>query len=422
MDIYLFEDDGYRKLLPLVYFRPVYDLRCGILTLREKVEKLFPDANIYYGMREYLSDSFLEKNPHTRVNRRPENGSEIFLINGRTLAGTGLLNAIRNLDQNTLLLRNNSIVAGRISIEHFDSIGKAIKENKVQGSDFPGLKFKELSVDTGVIDFFWQLVSHNGDEIRSDFKLLFGGRGMIRGKVSEGVHMLGSENILIDEGAVVKPGAVLDAEDGPIYISKNARVLPNAIIVGPTFIGENSIIKAGAKIYENTSIGPTCKVGGEVEESIIHSFSNKQHEGFLGHAYLGSWVNIGADSNNSDLKNDYGNVKVYVDGEYVDTGSQFVGLTMGDHSKCGINSMFNTGTVVGVCCNIFGAGLPPKFVPSFSWGGADGFETYRIEKAIEVARRVMLRRKINLSPADQKLFQKVFELTDSERRAFEKSE
>lgn len=420
MNIYLFEDEGYRKLLPLVYFRPVYDLRCGILTLREKVEKLFPDAIIYYNMRDYLTESFLEKNPHCSVNGRPENVSEVFLINGRLLATVELLNMMRNLTPNTIFLKNNSIAAGRISMDYFDSINEGIKRGRIRDSEFSGLNFKELSQDITLIDFPWQLVSQNGDQIRFDFGLLTGGRGTIHGKVNEGVHLLSPENILVDEGAEIKPGAVLDAEDGPIYIGKNAKVLPNAVIIGPAYVGENSFIKAGAKIYENTSIGPICKVGGEVEESIIHSFSNKQHEGFLGHAYLGSWVNIGADSNNSDLKNDYGNVKVYVDGDYVDTGSQFVGLTMGDHSKCGINSMFNTGTVVGVCCNIFGAGLPPKFVPSFSWGGADGFETYRLDKAVEVARRVMLRRKINLSAADQKVFQKVFELTERERQTAEK--
>jgi len=159
-----------------------------------------------------------------------------------------------------------------------------------------------------------------------------------------------------------------------------------------------------------------CKVGGEVEASIIHAYSNKQHEGFIGHSYLGTWVNIGADTNNSDLKNDYGNVKVYIDGELIDSGSMFVGLTMGDHSKSGINLMFNTGTVVGVSCNIYGAGLPPKFIPSFSWGGAeDGFVTYRIDKAIEVAKRVMARRKVQFTEIDEKLFRKIFELTQDER-------
>jgi UDP-N-acetylglucosamine diphosphorylase/glucosamine-1-phosphate N-acetyltransferase len=209
---------------------------------------------------------------------------------------------------------------------------------------------------------------------------------------------------------------VLDAENGPIYIGKNVKILPNAVIEGPAYVGDGSLIKVSAKIYENTSIGPVCKVGGEVEASIIHAFSNKQHEGFIGHSYLGTWVNIGADTNNSDLKNDYGNVKVYVDGELIDSGSMFVGLIMGDHSKSGINLMFNTGTVVGVSCNIYGSGLPPKFVPSFSWGGAqDGFVTYRIDKAIEVARRVMARRNVQLTEIDEKLFRKIFELTEEER-------
>jgi UDP-N-acetylglucosamine diphosphorylase/glucosamine-1-phosphate N-acetyltransferase len=175
------------------------------------------------------------------------------------------------------------------------------------------------------------------------------------------------------------------------------------------------MIKVGAKIYENTSIGPVCKVGGEVEGSVIHSFSNKQHDGFLGHAYLGMWVNLGADTNNSDLKNNYGSVKLVIDGETVDSGSTFMGLVMGDHSKSAINSMFNTGTVVGVSSNVFGSGFPPKSVPSFTWGGAEGLKTYELERALEVARRVMGRRKMVLSPAEEKVLRVVFDLTKKER-------
>ncbi|MBI3004934.1 MAG: transferase, partial [Ignavibacteriales bacterium] len=212
-------------------------------------------------------------------------------------------------------------------------------------------------------------------------------------------------------------GVVIDTEDGPVIIGKNVKVFPNATIIGPVFIGDNSWIKVGAQIYENTSIGPVCKVGGEVEETIIHSYSNKQHAGFLGHSYIAPWVNLGADTNNSDLKNNYGNVKVYVNGQQVDTGLQFVGLTMGDHSKAAINSMFNTGTVVGVCSNIFGFGFPPKYVPSFSWGAAgETFTTFSIDKAIEVARRVMARRKIELTATEEKLFRKIFELTSDDRK------
>ena len=181
------------------------------------------------------------------------------------------------------------------------------------------------------------------------------------------------------------------------------------------FVGEGSSIKAGAKIYENTSIGEICKVGGEVEASIIHSCANKQHDGFLGHSYLGMWVNLGADTNNSDLKNNYGNVKVVINGSSVDSGSQFVGLTMGDHSKSGINTMFNTGTVVGVSCNVFGADFPPKYIPSFCWGGAKGLDVYDLAKSVEVARSVQARRKHTMSDSEAEVLRVVFEATKRER-------
>ena len=266
------------------------------------------------------------------------------------------------------------------------------------------------------ITYPWDLVHANGEQIVADFAVLTGGRGAIKGNVYPGAQLLAAENIFIDEGAVVKPGVVLDAEGGPIYIGKKAKIFPNAVIEGPAFIGEGSMIKIGGKIYENTSIGEVCKVGGEVEGSIIHAYSNKQHDGFLGHAYLAMWVNLGADTNNSDLKNNYGSVRVTINGEEVNSGSMFVGLTMGDHSKSGINTMFNTGTVVGVSSNVFGAGFPPKYIPSFAWGGAEGVETYDAEKALEVAKRVMGRRKIELSEVEEKVLREVFTMTAWERR------
>ncbi|MDZ7763050.1 MAG: hypothetical protein U5K00_01300 [Melioribacteraceae bacterium] len=183
---------------------------------------------------------------------------------------------------------------------------------------------------------------------------------------------------------------VLDASEGPIFIDDDAQIFPNSYIVGPVYIGKKSLVKANTQIYHDTTIGPVCKVGGEIENSIIHSYSNKQHEGFLGHAYLGSWINIGASSNNSDLKNDYGKIKVLLNGNEIDTGLQFVGLIMGDHSKCAINSAFNTGTIVGVSCNIYGAGFPDRYIPSFSWGGSEGFREYHLRKAVEVAKIVQV--------------------------------
>jgi len=199
-------------------------------------------------------------------------------------------------------------------------------------------------------------------------------------------------------------------------IGNRVTVMPNSYLEGPLYIGDYSLVKASAKIYHGTSIGPHCKVGGEVENSIIHSYSNKQHEGFLGHAYLGSWINIGADTNNSDLKNTYGSVKVVVNGKTVDTGMQFVGLTMGDHSKTGINMMFDTGTVVGISSNLYGAGLPPKFVPSFSWGSPGSLSVFELEKSLEIARRMMARRDVRMTPAYETMMRHAFAATDDERR------
>jgi UDP-N-acetylglucosamine diphosphorylase/glucosamine-1-phosphate N-acetyltransferase len=275
--------------------------------------------------------------------------------------------------------------------------------------------------DLTILNYSWNFVGTNGEEIVNDFNNLVDRNSeMIKGKIYDGVFMVSKENIFIDEGTKVKPGVVLDAEEGPIYIGKGAKIFPNAVIEGPCFIGDKSQIKVGAKIYENTSIGEVCKVGGEVEESIIHSYSNKQHDGFLGHAYLGCWVNLGADTNNSDLKNNYGNVRVIINGESIDSGTMFIGLTMGDHSKSAINTMFNTGTVVGVSSNVFGSGFPPKSIPSFGWGGSDTKATYDLSKAIEVAEKVMKRRKIDLTEADKKLFTKIFDLTKRDRDNFPK--
>lgn len=308
--------------------------------------------------------------------------------------------------------KDGEVAAAWISGNRLASLAQ-IKDGVIPTSWFEGLPVEEI--DGTFIRYPWDLVHHNAGQIRRDFAC-FNRGGQILGKIYPNVTLLEEKNIYIAAGAKIKPGVVLDAEDGPIYIDEGATIMANACLLGPVFVGAKSTIKMGAKIYEGTCIGEVCKVGGEVEESIIHSYSNKQHEGFLGHAYLGQWVNLGADSNNSDLKNNYSTVKVYVNGEMVDSGLLFVGLIMGDHSKCGINTMFNTGTVVGVMSNIFGAGYPAKFIPSFTWGGIEGMETYDCEKALEVARRVMARRKITLSTAQEKMLRQVFEMTALERK------
>jgi UDP-N-acetylglucosamine diphosphorylase / glucose-1-phosphate thymidylyltransferase / UDP-N-acetylgalactosamine diphosphorylase / glucosamine-1-phosphate N-acetyltransferase / galactosamine-1-phosphate N-acetyltransferase len=412
LPICIFEGENYTNLLPLVYTRPVYDLRCGILTLKEKIIRLFPDTEISLHVRDYLKDMVIRDNPGMPVNEIK--GNSCLFINGRVLCDDKFVEQITHDTADTLYVKGGSIIAAKVSGLNLKNFEKSI-DSVFKISDFGGLIKKEI--DANIVNFPWELVKQNGDEIRKDFiTLTKDEKNKIKGKVYEGVFMVNKDNIFIDEGAVIKPGVVLDAEEGPIYIGKDAKIFPQATLEGPVFVGNKSAIKIGAKIYENTSIGEVCKVGGEVEGSIIHSHSNKQHDGFLGHAYLGQWVNLGADTNNSDLKNNYGSVKVYINDKLIDSGSMFVGLTMGDHSKSSINTMFNTGTVVGISTNIFGTGFPAKYVPSFIWGGSEQSTTYEIEKAIDVAKRVMARRKIPFTEIEQKIFETVFELTRDERK------
>lgn len=413
--ICIYEDYQYSNLLPLVFFRPVYDLRCGILTLREKIENNFPGSKFVLNCRDYLQETMSEKNPEHSVNEIDDGTETCLFINGRLVVDKKIAGQLSALKENTVLKYDNAVIAVNAS----GDLLNLLKEKVKNVMDFESA---ELNIDSKIeknailLNYQWDFIGQNGAEIINDFNNLVDRNSeMIKGKVYDGVFMVNKDDIFIDEGAKVKPGVVLDAEEGPIYIGKGAKVFPNAVIEGPCFIGEKSQIKIGAKIYENTSIGEVCKVGGEVEESIIHSYSNKQHDGFLGHAYLGCWVNLGADTNNSDLKNNYGNVKVTVNGKTIDSGSMFVGLTVGDHSKSSINTMFNTGTVIGASTNIFGSGFPPKNVPSFSWGGSDSMSTYMLLKAINVAEKVMKRRNIVLTEADKKLFSKVYEITEGER-------
>jgi UDP-N-acetylglucosamine diphosphorylase/glucosamine-1-phosphate N-acetyltransferase len=405
----IFEDPQYVNLLPLVHTRPVYDLRCGILTLREKITRAYPKARQALLCRPYLAEVVRQQNPGIEVNEVQESGC--LLMNGRLLAQDGLARLIPPKGKDAVYLAGETVVAARINT------GRHALLSHDFSAIFDAEYFAELDkvqVDVKLIAYPWDLVNKNGEQIVVDFESLVAGK-KIRGRLHPGVHLLNRKDIFVAAGATVRPGAVLDATNGPIYIGKGAEIFSNAVVEGPAFVGAGTRIKIGAKVYENTSIGEMCKVGGEVEASIIHSYSNKQHDGFLGHSYLGMWCNLGADTNTSDLKNNYGNVRVFINNREVDTGSQFVGLTMGDHSKSGINTMFNTGTVVGVSSNVFGAGFPPKSIPSFAWGGAEGLQPYDLTKALDVARRVMARRNIEMTEADERLLRKIFEISMSER-------
>ncbi|MCF6269764.1 MAG: GlmU family protein [Melioribacteraceae bacterium] len=412
--ICIFEDKGYSNLQPLVYFRPPCELLNGILTLREKITHYIPTESVTIHTRKYLEKLVQKDNPTILVNSLNQKSNSSLFINGRVVADKNLAEILNFIDRDTLFTNGSEIVAAKVSGNNLDKFKKDLPEF-FSTSDFENLETKHI--EAKIIKYPWDMVLKNSDEIIKDFELLVNRNAeMILGEIYENVTFINKQDIFIDEGSKIKPGVVIDAEEGPIYIGKNVTIMPNAVVEGPCYIGDNSKIKVMAKIYEGTSIGPVCKVGGEVEESIIHSYSNKQHDGFLGHAYLGQWVNLGADTNNSDLKNNYGNVKVIInDGEPIDSGSMFVGLTMGDHSKTSINTMINTGTVIGISTNIFGVGFPEKYVPSFGWGGSDSLTTFQLEKSMEVAKKVMERRDKEFTSIEEDVFKKVFQLTLDER-------
>jgi len=408
--IIIFEDKKYQQLQPLTFFRPAYHLRCGILSLHRKIRRNYPGIRVELNTRAYLRPVIKQNYPDEIVSHIKSDN--ILFVNGRILVDDDFYKLVPLEGPDEIFTSGSTFVAARLSGNNLKIIGDSLKD-VLDISDFPKLKQKEINVK--VIEYPWDFIRYNSEELVKDYyKITNDAKPNI--KQFHGVHFINKKNIFISEGVSIKPGAVLDAEDGPIFIGKNVQIFHNAIIQGPSFIGQNSLVKMGATIYHNTSIGKVCKVGGEIEDTIIHSYSNKQHHGFLGNSYLGSWVNLGAGTTNSDLKNNYGNIKVFINNKPIDSGRQFVGLTMGDHSKAAINTSFNTGAVVGVSSNVFGGSFPPKYMPSFSWGGSDAITTYDIDRSIEVAERVMARRNVQMTDIDKALFRKVFELTVDERR------
>ena len=307
------EDEKYENLLPLVYMRPVYDLRCGILTLKEKIENSFPSAKIFLHCRKYLEEKVKESNKKLLVNNLIGLDSCLF-VNGRAILNSKTIKQISKKGD-ALYFSGGTFVAAKLSNYNFENIISKL-DSVFNTSLFDGIV--RADCETTIINYPWDLISYNGEQILADYEILKKQKKNTQDKVYKGAVLLNEKNIFIGEGSTIKPGAVLDAEEGPIYLGKNVKVMHNSVIIGPCFVGDNSIIKIAAKIYENTSIGEFCKVGGEVECSIIHSYSNKQHDGFLGHSYISQWCNLGADTNNSDLKNNYGNIKVFWPKEIVE--------------------------------------------------------------------------------------------------------
>ena len=404
----IFEDEAYSQLLPMTYTRPVYDLVCGMTSLREKIKSVFAGYRIVLQCRAHLAPVLRREHPDIPVNRIPE--GDCLFINGRILANADLVAQIPLDGKNESYFVDDTLAACQLNWERIRNLDLSVPLNReVFNVD------KKNTIDAIFVQYPWDLVEKNEKQIEQDFHVLVSD-GFIEGTVWEHVSFIERSKVYVGKSAIIRPGVVLDAERGPIYIGEGVTVFPNAVIEGPAYIGPKTQIKAGARITGGTTIGPVCKIGGEVDRSVILGFSNKQHDGYLGHSYIGNWVNFGAGTTNSDLKNNYHSVKVFVNGNEVDTGSLFVGLFIGDHSKSGVNMMFNAGTVIGICCNVFGAHFPPKFVPSFSWGGYGGFTEYDIEKVIGTARVVMARRDLELTAEEEELLRYVFHMTAEERR------
>lgn len=368
------DDNGlHLRFAPLTLTRPIGNLRMGIFTNDERWKAFLPDAEIGYTTEKYLSKKFSSV----------ENG---IRVNAAVIPNEDLVAAVMHLDENTALYLNELLLA----------------ENGVASSK---IQFKgEVPV---ILENRWDLFQKNDLVLKADFELITAGRKSQ--KLSKSNTVIGtSELIFLEEGAKVE-ASILNTTSGPIYIGRDAEIMEGSIVRGPLAMCEHSALKLGTKIYGATTLGPHCKVGGEVNNSVFQAYSNKGHEGFVGNSIIGEWCNLGADTNTSNLKNNYGNVSTYsYETEKEEkTNVQFMGLTMGDHSKCGINTMFNTATVVGVSCNIYGADFPPKFIPSFSWGGSAGFVPFKFEKAVEYINNMMERRGLKLSEEDVEILKGV---------------
>jgi UDP-N-acetylglucosamine diphosphorylase/glucosamine-1-phosphate N-acetyltransferase len=385
MNYILFDGPSRSNLLPFTFTRPVADIRVGILTIREKWEN-FLGATTTTVTEDYLSEKF----PMVEM-------EENIMINASFCPNAELVELIKNLKENQAIFSGGDVIA-------FYTLDT---QEDINFDDFDAIEYDAHILK---IEHTWDIFLKNGEAIENDFSLLTEGRKSQT--LPKSVNTINPKNIFIEEGAKLE-FVTLNASSGPIYIGKDTEIMEGSIIRGPFALCDHATVKLGAKIYGPTTIGPHSKVGGEVNNSVLFGYSNKGHDGFLGNSVLGEWCNLGADTNNSNLKNNYAEVRLwdYNTEGFARTGLQFCGLMMGDHSKCGINTMFNTGTVVGVSANIFGSGFPRNFVPSFSWGGHGGFTTYLTKKAFEVCKIVMSRRDIEFTEQDAAILEHVFEET-----------
>lgn len=396
MNVVYFEDGPTEQLLPLTWLRPAFSLRCGTDLLIDKVRQ-----HTHSAITRLILRPLLQEVAPAQVNLDPINQQQGWcLLSARTL----ITGDVQLPPPGVAWQSNGFLVAVGVRQEDVNTFDYDSFTTPQRIDDWlRHFRIEHAPPQVRLVDYPWVLPLCNEEELQRQLTDL----GTHEGFIHPGAHLVHPEQIRIEHGAVIKPGAVLDADNGPIHIAANAQIEANAVVQGPSYIGLKSIVRPGATIRPGTTIGPVCKVGGEIEASIFQGYANKQHDGFLGHSFVSSWVNLGADTVTSDLKNTYGTIRMLINGVGVETGEHFVGSIIGDHAKTGIGTILPTGCVIGVAANVFTQGAVPKFVPSFAWLTDKGMTPCQVEKIVQIARVVMGRRDIELSAPETRLLERI---------------
>ncbi|MEE9441752.1 MAG: putative sugar nucleotidyl transferase [candidate division Zixibacteria bacterium] len=409
----IFEDNNYVNFHPLTLNRPVFTLRCGAFELWEKIAKNFVDYTLAYSCREEIAPS-LRQEANSEVNTIDyQGGDKLVFINGRLRLGPKLVNEIKTCTENRIFLHDKTTAAVVICEDFPNSDSQDINFTGDSESQLMGVKADLIQGEFEFYNYLWDLVNLNGNEISADYTAYFSDFDLSKmidsASIDSSARILSQDNLYIAANAEIGANCVIDNRKGPVIIDENAVIGPLSFIEGPCYIGrETQVFRS--HIREGCSFGPVCRVGGEVEDSIFQGYTNKYHDGFMGHAYLGSWVNLGAMTTNSDLKNNYKDISVTLNGQNVNTGCMKIGCFIGDHTKTGIDTLINTGVSIGFSCNIYGGTLVTSSeVPSFSWGDESGYDIYKLDKAIEVARASMARRNIKMNSPVENIFSHIFE-------------
>jgi len=418
-NILLYEPNNTADFYPFSILHSIWEIRVGAFRIFEKYQFLFPDANVmYYGRKDHLA-SFYKRFGFESQNFHEGNllALDCSLLPSQEFL-TNMSKIIETLDKSLIFTINKKAIGIYIASDDLNKTEEFSRPELISDLDIDLFaKFSRIELSNFTkLNYLYDAIYANGAALREDAHLRRMHNKLLAVNDYTGVYSTNADEILLGKNVQIAPGCVLDASEGPIILDDNVKIMANAVILGPCYIGKNSIIKIGAKIYQDCSFGEWCKVGGEIENSIIQSYSNKQHEGFLGHSFLCEWVNLGADTNNSDLKNTYSNIKIRLENEEIDTGKMFLGLLCGDHTKTGINTMFTTGTVVGICGILVREWFLPNFIPSFSWGGGKNSPTYKVTSAIETAKIVLGRRNKELLPEEEKLIRNEYNKIISKRQ------